>query len=362
MVVRSSKAYKPMERHYNSYNNTNSYNVGNQYYNYANTCSNSKSDMGTAIATQLLNQFFSGFACSAATPTTIAGGASPKKEVKSSTVKEPKTEPQNKPKKETVDEKEAFIKDALSKAGIDYDSKSGEFKNNIKLKYTRMIDVYNRQGELPSDEIIQKRLANYAKGWEFNHFAQLAGNGVEVDAYKLDTTNTEDKAQKYKDFGAQYVEFYDQDGDGKAGIYEIFYQELREHYIIVDKLDSIAAEKKAIETVEKFEGMSFADIENSNDDSKEMRLFQKIMILTGAISTSLDPDADLENVMNIDADEASCFGVTLSSFVELDAQITSMEYNAAMSEPKKPEDEAIVGLDSNKFKTYMQHSKTLLGL
>ena len=252
------------------------------------------------------------------------------------------------PKEEETPEE--VISNALKEINIDFDSQNAEFKSHILNKYDSMMRIYG--DNKPSKDIINKRLINFARGYEFNKFEILAGQGATVGDFSIKASSqTDDVKQKYLDFGAQYVEFYDKNGDGNADIWEIFYQELLEQYMIEDKMDGTSAQAKAIEIVDKYSALSFEEIDKSTDSSPEMTLLKMVMTKVGVISTSLDENADLENLKCISIDEAAALGVTYTNFLTNDSSISSSEYiqtSFAIAE------------DSEIFKAKMQHSNSLL--
>lgn len=298
--------------------------------------------------------------CYVAEPSVTSGGGDTK--VKTEKSEKNKQNEENK-KPEESKKPEEVIANALEKAGIDYESQSSELKSHILNKYDMMMRMYG--DNKPDDSIIDQRLVNYAKGYKFHQFELLAGQGAAVDDYKLDTSNTEDKKAKYLEFGKQYVEIYDNNGDGKADIWEIFHQELIEHYMITERMDSQTARTKAINAVEKYSGMSPVEINASTDDSVEMQLLKAVMTKVASISEPLIEESDfsnitkaqeiLENMQSISQEEAATLAVTYANFIDSDANISSSEYiNTEMG---------IAGAEDNrrnKFIEYMKHSHKLL--
>ncbi len=183
-----------------------------------------------------------------------------------------------------------------------------------------------------TEEEITTRLTNYAKGWEFNQFSVKAALDQDVTFENTDCANAKNIPQlisAYEQFGKEYVEFYDKDLDNNINIYEMFYQELLEHYIIKERMDQKEAIKKATEIVERYKNEKYhinnLPKENSNDEANMFILIaNKIITLEGAQGAKVDT--------MISPNEATAFLCTIANFDKdhgLKNKITATEYNIA---------------------------------
>ena len=172
------------------------------------------------------------------------------------------------------------------------------------------------------------RLTNYAKAWDFNQFGVKAASGLEV-TYKntecANAKNLDELKSAYKQFGKEYVEFYDQNENDKIDIYELFYQELIEHYIIEDKMTTADAIKKATEIVEEYTKKNYSSINVPAATTKEAKLFactvNKITTLEGAEGATVDSE--------LSADEAAAYLLAMAQFDDKKNAITDSEHNHA---------------------------------
>lgn len=119
---------------------------------------------------------------------------------------------------------------------LQIDSNSPDYqklKYDVTSKYNTMINIANRMGQPLSPEMAQIRMTNYIKGWAFNQFGINAAQGKEEGDFVSDCSkakNYGELTESYIQFGKEFVEIYDQDGNGSVDILEMFYEELFSYY------------------------------------------------------------------------------------------------------------------------------------
>ena len=196
--------------------------------------------------------------------------------------------------------------------------------NDVVRKYNIILACNQNNGITTDQTVLENRIVNYAKGLKYHNFEIKAqsGNNVEFQNDCSDARSNEDLAKSYQQFGKEYVEFMDQDGDGEINVHEMFYQELIDRYtqenlennrdeiMSGDKLNAFNAIKqakanahqKANETLEKFRSYNIDNLPDENSelyDTDEMELFTTVMKKVGLL------DADKNG--QISSDEAGAY-------------------------------------------------------
>ncbi len=244
-----------------------------------------------------------------------------------------------------VDSKEA-VKTILQNAGINFDEESADFQKDVVSKYNLIKSVAEKSGQEINETTLQTRIENYAKGWKFEQFGKQSVLG-KVGEFQSDCSNAktlDELKQSYKQFGAEYTEFYDNDGNKAVDAYEMFYQELQDHYS-TKGLSSAEAKAKALEVIQEYsqKGYSIANLPD-NVDTDEMELFTLVLSKIGVL------DANKDGVLG--QDEAASYLLTMAQMNDKKNNITSQEYlvtEMAITDPES--EEMITGKlnDSYKF-------------
>ena len=177
---------------------------------------------------------------------------------------------------------------------------------------------------------------NYAKAWKFQQFNKQSVLG-EVGEFQSDCSNAktlDELKQSYKQFGAEYTEFYDNDGNKAVDAYEMFYQELQDHYS-TKGLSSAEAKAKALEVIQEYsqKGYSIANLPD-DVDTDEMELFTLVLSKIGVL------DANKDGVLT--QDEAASYLLTMAQMNDKKNNITSQEYLVTEMAILDPESEEMI--------------------
>ena len=222
-----------------------------------------------------------------------------------------------------VDSAKAQVEEILHNCEIDT---SDIDVNDVVNKYKTILDYNNKNGITTNQTVLENRIVNYAKGLKYHNFEAeaLKNNNAEFQSDCSKAKTLEDLAKSYQEFGKEYVEFMDQDGDGEINVHEMFYQELQDLYSIKG-MSKTEAKQKAIETLGKFKSYNIDNLPDENNelyDTEEMELFTTVMKKVGL----LDADANGQ----ISSDEAGAYLMTT-------AQSLDNKNNIKAAEAKKTE-------------------------
>ena len=220
--------------------------------------------------------------------------------------------------KRKADPAKAQVEEILCNNNIDTSDIS---ISDIVRKYNLILD-YNRKNGITTDQtVLENRIVNYAKGLKYHNFETKAqtDNNAEFQSDCSRAQTLEDLAKSYQEFGKEYVEFMDQDGDGEINVHEMFYQELQDLYSIKG-MSKTEAKQKAIETLEKFKSYNIDNLPDENNelyDTEEMELFTTVMKKVGLL------DADTNG--QISSDEAGAYLMTTAQSLDNKNNIKAAE-------------------------------------
>ena len=154
----------------------------------------------------------------------------------------------NKPvAKETALEQNSKYKDKTSEEVLSsivegFSELSNDIKKDLIHKYETILDFAKQNGQTLSDEKIQKRMTNYAKGLQYHqiesNFADAWKNDAENSDLKMENKDVEGAVkngdmekfkQAFHDAAQQYIELHDNaQGDGYIDIKELAVMEEKE--------------------------------------------------------------------------------------------------------------------------------------
>ena len=216
---------------------------------------------------------------------------------------------------------EEKIKTILSDAGITVNDADME---KIKSKY-EMILTYNKQNNIETnEETLKERIINYAKGLRFQNFEKTVLNQdgeYESDCSKAKTY--EELHTKYKQFGKEYVETMDQDGNGQIDTHEMFYSELTALYESKG-MTYLQAKAKALEVTKQFKDYNAMNLPEEGEPlygTEEAVQFTDILGKMGV----LDEDKN----MSLSADEAAAYLMAMAQLDDARNNITAQESERA---------------------------------
>ena len=197
---------------------------------------------------------------------------------------------------------EDIVKEMLSEVDL-----KGVDLKDVVGKYNTILAVDKANNTTTPTEKIQKRLTNYVKGLKYHNFEAeaQANNNAEFHSDCAKATSLDEISKAYQQFGKEYVEFLDQDGNGEINVHEMFYQELQDFYSSSKEMKKTEAKKKAIEMLEKFKAYNMETLPDENSelyDTDEMELFTTVMKKIGLL------DADKNR--QISSDEAGAYLMT----------------------------------------------------
>lgn len=217
-----------------------------------------------------------------------------------------------------VDSAKAQVEEILHNCEIDT---SDIDVNDVVNKYKTILDYNKKNGIITDQTVLENRIVNYAKGLKYHNFEAeaLKNDNAEFQSDCSKAKTLEDLAKSYQEFGKEYVEFMDQDGDGEINVHEMFYQELQDLYSIKG-MSKTEAKQKAIETLEKFKSYNIDNLPDENNelyDTEEMELFTTVMKKVGL----LDADANGQ----ISSDEAGAYLMTTAQSLDNKNNIKAAE-------------------------------------
>ena len=231
----------------------------------------------------------------------------------------------NENKEENTKTPEEKVKTILKTAGIDIENESDEFKKDVLSKYNTMVMTAKSSNQELDDDTIKTRLSNYVKALRFHEIEIRANKGEDV-AYEnkeCSSAKTEDEAiKKYKQFGAEYVELYDQNGDKSIDIHELFFLDLIDIYK-TRGYSSDKAKQKAIAMTEKYKDNSI--LKQPTDDSFESEIFRQAANKISVIDTAKGANADSK----ISTEEAAAYLISMAQVCDNKNQITKSEFNGS---------------------------------
>lgn len=224
---------------------------------------------------------------------------------------------EEKVKEQKTKNDEEIIKTFLTDAGI---SVSETDMEKIKSKYG-MILTYNKQNGIETNEAqLKERIVNYAKGLRFQNFEKTALTGnSEYQSDCSEAKTLEELQSKYKQFGKEYVETMDQDGNGQIDAHEMFYTELTTLYE-AQGMSYLQAKTKALDVVKKFKDYNAMNLPKEGDPlygTEEAEQFTDILVKVGV----LDEDKN----MSLSTDEAAAYLMTMAQLDDTKNNITSNE-------------------------------------
>ena len=212
---------------------------------------------------------------------------------------------------------EEKLKTILSDAGITVNDADME---KIKSKY-EMILAYNKQNNIETnEETLKERIINYAKGLRFQNFEKTAlDKGGEYQSDCSEAKTFEELQAKYKQFGKEYVETMDQDGNGQIDAHEMFYSELTTLYE-AQGMSYLQAKEKALETVKQFKDYNAMNLPEEGDSvygTEEAEQFTDILVKMGVL--------DKDKNMSLSTDEAAAYLMAMAQLDDTKNNITSQE-------------------------------------
>lgn len=197
---------------------------------------------------------------------------------------------------------EDIVKEMLSEVDL-----NGVDLKDVVGKYDTILAFDKANNTTTPTEKIQKRLTNYVKGLKYHNFEAEAqdNNNAEFHSDCAKAKSYDELSKAYQQFGKEYVEFLDQDGDGEINVHEMFYQELQDLYSSKKEMNKTEAKKKAIEMFEKFKSYNIDNLPDENSElynTEEMELFTTVMKKIGLL------DADKNR--QISSNEAGAYLMT----------------------------------------------------
>lgn len=212
---------------------------------------------------------------------------------------------------------EEKLKTILSDAEITVNDADME---KIKSKY-EMILAYNKQNNIETnEETLKERIINYAKGLRFQNFEKTAlDKGGEYQSDCSEAKTFEELQAKYKQFGKEYVETMDQDGNGQIDAHEMFYSELTTLYE-AQGMSYLQAKEKALETVKQFKDYNAMNLPEEGDSvygTEEAEQFTDILVKMGVL--------DKDKNMSLSTDEAAAYLMAMAQLDDTKNNITSQE-------------------------------------
>lgn len=300
--------------------NYSNYHINNQCNKNHKTNAPSKGEVAVVVGLGLLNQLLSGINSG-----NFYSNTEPVQS-HSNTREQALDNDSEKKSKLTPEEK---VNSLLEKQGIDISSETKDFQKAVINKYKL---ICSTSPETPSDEILSLRLKNYVKALKF-HKVELAANKGEDVVYEnkdcADAKTEEELIDKYQQFGKEYVELYDQDGDGSIDVYEMFYQEIIDHCTEVLGYSPDKAIQTAITILEEYQkkGYSMTNMPTGEDMSeaeKDMaQLFSEVVNKISVIDTTAGATTD----MKISASEAAAHLISTAQLTDTKNAIKKDEFN-----------------------------------
>lgn len=243
----------------------------------------------------------------------------------------PEEEVAEKPSVETLTEENAQvaeekIKTILTNSGINVDDITEEDMAKIKSKY-EMICTYNEQNNIETkDEVLQERIVNYTKGLRFQNFEKQVLEKDGPAEYESDCSKAksiEEFRSMYKQFGKEYVETMDQDGNGQIDAHEMFLTELTALYESKG-MSSLAARNKALGVVEEFKIYNAMNLPQEGDalyGTDDAEKFVSVLLNIGVL--------DKDKNMSLSSDEAAAYLMAMAQLNDSKNNITKSESTKA---------------------------------
>ena len=227
---------------------------------------------------------------------------------------------------------EEKVQTLLKKVGIDIENENDEFKKDVLSKFNTMLLFAKNNNQNLDDETIKTRLSNYVKALRFHNVELAANKGEDVVYENTDCANAtteEELIDKYHQFGKEYVELYDQDGDGSIDVYEMFYQEIIDHCTETLGYSQDKAKQTAITIIEEYQkkGYSMKNMptgENMSEAEKDMALlFSEVVNKIRVIDTTSGATTD----MKISESEAAAHLISTAQLADDKNAINKSEFN-----------------------------------
>ena len=220
-----------------------------------------------------------------------------------------------------IDTADKAVEFACSILNIDNtDATYEQLKNDVTNKYNSIVNMSKVMGQPLDPNVLQVRLNNYVKGWAFNQFEKNAVTGDTPSNwnYSIPENASDEEAMNllkgyYDKLSDSYIEFYDGDGNGSIDIIEMFNQELVEHYKEQGLPDN-KARLKALEVASKYSQMSFAEINQSSDNSQEKQLFMLLQTKYGVLEDAPMDRMTIQDIRTLDNAEVQAYLFTKSQF------------------------------------------------
>lgn len=229
----------------------------------------------------------------------------------------PVEEQQNNTITSTQQENEETVKNILTEAGVEFDE---NIVRQVAKKYPTM------QAIPQAGLTIEERVINYAKGLIFSSFGLSAAQVNETGDYQSDCSKAksiDELKDAYKQFGAEYVETFDQDNDGKINVYEMFYQELISNYIDNGSTEK-DAKTRALKVTKDFENKKYNALNLPTESTLESILFGEVAHKIAMHEASGEvPDFAMS------ATEAGTHLLSMAQLTDSKNNITGMEYRGA---------------------------------
>ena len=202
-----------------------------------------------------------------------------------------------------VNNREQVLADVLDELNKKADGslESKALVGALITKYQAIKSVAEDNGQTVNYTDMITRLTNYAKGREFQLFGLQASLGDDV------TYNSECAKAKtlpvlkasYNQFANEYIEYFDKDGNGKIGLYEMFYENLVSNYLN-EGLTPIEAAKKAMETTnsylqKQYDVMNLPEGED-NDAITFKLVVNKFVNVESLVDTKIDSELDATEI------------------------------------------------------------------
>ncbi len=113
----------------------------------------------------------------------------------------------------------------------DFNKKSAIFKSDVLRKYATILDFLKNnpdclQGK-DKDEYIKTRIHNYVQGWKYHQFETEVLYQKKDKNYKIHEQGADDTTMyaAYQALAKQYIEYYDENGDGNIDVAEMLLAE-----------------------------------------------------------------------------------------------------------------------------------------
>lgn len=231
----------------------------------------------------------------------------------------------NAPKTSSYQEQIKTVEQYFSDSDFDFASKDDEFKKEVLATYNVIVSVAKQNNQEIDETSIKTRLVNYAKALNFHKAELAAKKGTDVVYENSDCANaknTNELIDKYKQFGKEYVELYDKNGDKSIDVYELFYKDLSDNLVEQYGYDKTKAEKAAITITQEYKKNGYTILNQPKEDSIPAEIFRdavnKITIIDTAKGATVNG--------NISTDEAAAHLITMAQICDNKNSITKSEF------------------------------------